>query len=245
MHDQNQKQIDDLTRKLDRIEASLNSTRKELNRFINDHLRVDYTQVDGIVGTYDGYVMTTEAGEKYEVPANYAAKTKLVFGDILKLIEEDGKKLFKQIGRANREKVHGILTKKEGEWYLLTDRGSYKVSDVAAEYQGAALNSETTAFLPADNLDAPFATIDVVQGFGNAKKTKPGAEEAPKAKKPAAKPDKAPVKKAEKAEEPAVEAPPQASVEPKEEKEEKPAPAKKAPAKKPAARKTCCQKASG
>jgi len=164
MDDNAKKQIEDLAKRIDDAESSLNAAKRILNRLNDDYLKVDYTQIDGIVGKYDGIKMLGEDGKEYEISANYAAKSKLVYGDVLKLIEEDGKKLFKQIERVNRERVEGILTKKEGEWYLLTDRGSYRVSDAAAEYQKAELNSQASAFLPADNLGAPFATLDNVEG---------------------------------------------------------------------------------
>jgi len=131
--------------------------------------KVDYSSIDGASGIFDGYKMTTPAGKTYEVPANYAAKSKLVYGDTLKLVEEGGKKLFKHISKVNRRKTSGILTKKEGDWHALTDSGSYRVSDVAAEFQHAQLNSKVTVLLPEDNLKAPFATIDEVEGFNQIK----------------------------------------------------------------------------
>jgi len=157
---------------------------------------VDYTQVEGTVGKYDGKDLITEAGEKYEVPANYAAKSKLVYGDILKLIEEDGKKLFKQIERVRKERVEGILTKKDGAWFLLTDRGSYKVSESAAQFQSAQLNSQATAYLPAENMDAPFATLDMVEG-ASVIEAKPAFKKEPEKKEKIDRPVKKHVKKKE------------------------------------------------
>lgn len=171
MNIQTQSAIDELKRKINQAESIISSSKKTLEKLEKEATRPDYTQIEGIVGSYNGSQMVAEDGTAYDVPSNYAAKTKLVFGDVLKLIDEDGKKLFKQIDRVDRTKVEGILTKKEGEWYLLTDRGSYKVSDTAAEFQGAQLNSEATAFIPKNNLEAPFAAIDQVEGFGL--KTKP------------------------------------------------------------------------
>ena len=164
MDDNVKKQIENLAKRIDEAESSLNAAKRILNRLNEDYLKIDYTQIEGIVGKYNGMCMEGEDGKEYDVSPNYAAKSKLVFGDVLKLIEEDGKKLFKQIERVKRERVEGILTKKEGEWYLLTDRGSYRVSDAAAEFQKAELNSQAPAFLPAENLGAPFATLDNVEG---------------------------------------------------------------------------------
>lgn len=164
--------IDKLKKRVEHLESSVLSIKTTIDLLEKEFDSKDYAEVDGIVGTFDGYHMVTKDGEKHEVPANYAAKSKLVYGDNLKLIEEKGKKLFKHISKVDRASVEGILTKKEGEWYALTDRGSYRVSDTAAEYQRAELNSEATILLPKDNLDAPFATLDVVQGYGPEKPVK-------------------------------------------------------------------------
>jgi len=165
MDENTRSQIQELAAKLEQIELALSSAQKLLNKLENNYLKVDYTQIDGIVGSYDGKYLTTKDGSKYEVPANYAAKSKLVFGDVLKMIEENGKQLFKQIEKVRKERVEGILTKKDGEWFLLTDRGSYKVLEAAALYHNAQLNSQATAYLPADNMDAPFAALDAVEGL--------------------------------------------------------------------------------
>lgn len=155
----------DLKSKIISLENEVTSLKEKLVSKNSTEKSIDYTQIDGIVGIFDGYRMHTEDGSKFDVPLNYAAKSKLVYGDILKMIDKDGKKMFKHIQKVDRTKIDGILTKKEGEWYLLTDRGSYKVSDVAAEFQKAQLNSVATAFIPTEKLDAPFATIDEIEGF--------------------------------------------------------------------------------
>lgn len=175
MDENAKKQIEDLVKRFEQIESSLNSAQKILRRLENDYLKVDYTQMEGKVGKFDGVNMVADNGKKYKVNENYAAKSKLVYGDVLKLIEEDGKELFKQIQKVDKTRVEGIMTKKDGEWYILTDRGSYKVSDAAAEYQNAELNSEASAFLPEDDLDAPFAALDTVEK-PSVVEVKPGKE---------------------------------------------------------------------
>lgn len=159
------KSTNELLKMIRQVESLLSDIRKEVQQMSEENKSIDYTQLEGITGKYDGFSMICDDGTRYEVPQNYAAKTKIVYGDVLKLIEQDGKKLFKQVVKVDRIKVDGILTKKEGEWYLLTDRGSYRVSGIAADFQRAQLNSEATAFLPQDNLNAPFATLDKVEGF--------------------------------------------------------------------------------
>lgn len=195
-----QKQFNEIKKQVGELEASLNQVKNALNNINKEYLGTDYTQIDGEAGVFDGKHMTTKDGKKYDVPLNYAAKSKLVFGDTLKMVEDNGKQLFKQIIKVDRQKIDGILTKKEGEWYLLTDRGSYKVSDVAAEFQNAQLNSQATALIPAQNLDAPFATIDEVEGFNQNKpapktdSVEPKKEEKAPAKRPVKSTDEKPVR---------------------------------------------------
>jgi hypothetical protein len=157
------KQLESLAKRVEEAESNVNAAKNIINKIHEDYLRVDYTQIEGETGKFNGTEMVTDEGKKFKVNENYAAKSKLVYGDVLKLIEEDGKNIYKQIEKIEKERVEGILTKKEGEWYLLTDRGSHKVSDAAAEYHKAEINSQAVAYLPADDLEAPFATLDTVE----------------------------------------------------------------------------------
>lgn len=126
----------------------------------------------GIVGTYDGENMVTASGEKHTVPANYASKTVLVFGDTLKMIEQSAVptvpgapnrasgKLFKQIERVKRQRVAGVLTQKEGVWYLATSDGSHKVLEAAVLYYGLKVGDTAVGILPKDNNQVPFAALE-------------------------------------------------------------------------------------
>ena len=63
-----------------------------------------------IEGVFDGQNMIGPDKKQYPVPANYASKSKLIEGDVLKLtIAEDGSFIYKQIGPAERKKMLGIL----------------------------------------------------------------------------------------------------------------------------------------
>jgi len=63
-----------------------------------------------IEGVFDGQNMVGSDGKTYAVPANYASKSLLVEGDILKLVvKEDGAYVFKQIGPIERRREAGKL----------------------------------------------------------------------------------------------------------------------------------------
>lgn len=61
-------------------------------------------------GVFDGQNMVGPDGKRYSVPANYASKSKLVEGDILKLtITGRGAFVYKQIVPIQRDRAIGIL----------------------------------------------------------------------------------------------------------------------------------------
>ena len=63
-----------------------------------------------IEGVFDGQMMLSPDGKNYPIPANYASKSKLVEGDLMKLtIAEDGSFIYKQIGPVPRKQVIGTL----------------------------------------------------------------------------------------------------------------------------------------
>ena len=70
---------------------------------------LDETHSTNIVeGIFDGENFIAPDGKKYLVPANYASKSKLVAGDILKLtIMADGSFVYKQISPVERKKIIG------------------------------------------------------------------------------------------------------------------------------------------
>jgi hypothetical protein len=147
------------------IQASLNHMEKVKNAIDlmeQEERKAHYQSVPGTEGVFDGQYLIAQDGRKTEVPANYAAKSKLVYGDILKVFTDSGKQIFKQIDKVERKQVEGVLAKKEGKWYLLSDDGSYKISDISAEYNNAELNDKAVALIPKENSKVPFAALDKV-----------------------------------------------------------------------------------
>jgi hypothetical protein len=178
------------------LQSAINQVEKVKNAVENleqEERKSHYQNIPGTEGVFDGQYLVAEDGRKTEVPANYAAKSKLVYGDILKVFTDSGKQIFKQIDRVDRKKIEGIMTKKEGKWYLLSDLGSYKVSDVSADYNKAELNDKAFAFIPAENPKVPFAALDYVfKEESNSKDRKTVREES--SKKPKAPARKKPEK---------------------------------------------------
>lgn len=75
-----------------------------------------------IEGVFDGQNMVGPDGKQYSVPSNYASKSKLVEGDILKLrITPRGAFVYKQIGPIARERRIGVLERDDitGEYVVI------------------------------------------------------------------------------------------------------------------------------
>jgi hypothetical protein len=116
----------------------------------------------GIEGYFDGFKIHTVSGDTYDIPLNYAAKTKLVFGDKLVISEiVNGNLRFKLIDKVDRVKILGKIAKKESNWILITDKKAYELSPVIVEYNDLALGDDIFAFIPKDIEDCPFATFDI------------------------------------------------------------------------------------
>ncbi len=124
----------------------------------------------GTVGKFLGDSMVTPEGTKIDLPANYAAKSMLVYGDTIKMVEEGGEKKFKQIERVKRYRTEGIIAKKEGRWHAVTADASYRVSDAAIEHFNGKEGSYVTVQIPLEEKYAPFATIEILDGKEMGKK---------------------------------------------------------------------------
>ncbi len=120
-----------------------------------------------IEGTFDGQIMHGTDGKQYPVPANYASKSKLVEGDLLKLtITLDGSFIYKQIGPANRRSIIGIVSQDEkGNYFILSEGKPYRVLLASITYFKAEPGDEVVIMIPRD-LDSTWAAIENVLAKG-------------------------------------------------------------------------------
>jgi hypothetical protein len=114
-----------------------------------------------IEGTFDGQIMIGTDGKQYPVPANYASKSKLVEGDLLKLtITDSGTFLYKQIGPIERRHALGIVTQDEaGNYYVVANGKPHRVLLASITYFKATPGDEVAVVLPRD-LDSSWAAIE-------------------------------------------------------------------------------------
>ena len=114
-----------------------------------------------IEGVFDGQIMIGPDGKNYPVPANYASKSKLVEGDILKLtIGENGKFLYKQIGPVERKTVIGTLTSHDDQYFVEVNGKEYKILYASVTYFRIKVGDQVTVIIPADNPDATWAAVE-------------------------------------------------------------------------------------
>ncbi len=114
-----------------------------------------------VEGVFDGQVMIGPDGKSYPVPANYASKSKLVEGDILKLtITEDGGFIYKQIGPVERRQIIGTLTQHDGAYYVEANGRDYRILLASVTYFRINIGDQVTIIIPEDNPDATWAAVE-------------------------------------------------------------------------------------
>lgn len=146
---------------LDSAESSLRSARQIIAELVggNGDIHASYAKKAStmrpepggqiIEGVFDGQNMIGPDGKSYPVPANYASKSKLIPGDILKLtIAEDGSFIYKQIGPVERKRVIGPLVFEDGQYKVLANGKSYKVLLASVTYYRGDVGDNVTLIIP-------------------------------------------------------------------------------------------------
>lgn len=114
-----------------------------------------------IEGIFDGQNMIGPDGKTYPVPANYASKSKLVQGDILKLtIADDGSFIYKQIGPVPRKQIIGTLIQRDGHYYVEVGGREYRVLLASVTYFKAKPSDQISVIVPEDDDDVEWAAIE-------------------------------------------------------------------------------------
>lgn len=114
-----------------------------------------------IEGVFDGQTMIGPDGKTYPVPANYASKSKLVEGDILKLtIADDGGFIYKQIGPVARKQLIGTLLQHDGAYYVEVNGREYRILLASVTYFRAKVGDQVSIIVPEDNREAEWAAVE-------------------------------------------------------------------------------------
>src|SRR5688572_32937308 len=166
MSDLGEKQIKRLRALIVEAETNLAAAKELLTSLVGDDPDVISTareeQLGKIIeGVFDGQNMVGSDGKTYPVPANYASKSKLVQGDILKLtIAEDGTFLYKQIGPIPRKQVVGGLKLENGHYFVEVGGKDFRVLLASVTYFKAKPGDQVSVNLPEDDSTAEWAALE-------------------------------------------------------------------------------------
>jgi len=116
-----------------------------------------------IEGTFDGQIMIGNDGKQYPVPANYASKSKLIEGDMMKLtITSEGSFIYKQIGPVERRRLLGIVNlDADGNYFITADGKPFRVLLASITYFRVEPGDEVTLVTPRD-IDSDWGSIENV-----------------------------------------------------------------------------------
>ena len=128
--------------------------------------KISEEESDGKVveGTFDGQIMLGTDGKQYPVPANYASKSKLVEGDMLKLtITEDGSFIYKQIGPVDRKRIVCTLENNGNQYNVICPKKKYQILLASVTYFKAEIGDKLTVVVPSEG-KSDWAAVENVVG---------------------------------------------------------------------------------
>jgi hypothetical protein len=116
-----------------------------------------------IEGVFDGENMIGPDGKEYAVPANYASKSKLVEGDMLKLtITDRGTFVYKQTKPVERKRVIGKLEKDaNGNYLVKAEHKKFRALTASITYYKGVPGDKVVLLLPIAG-DSAWGAVDNV-----------------------------------------------------------------------------------
>ncbi|HUC95532.1 MAG TPA: hypothetical protein VMR76_01060 [Candidatus Saccharimonadia bacterium] len=156
MADIPEKQIKRLRALITEAETSLAASKELLISLVGEEDKTTTSSSDEIIGkivegVFDGQNMIGSDAKNYPVPANYASKSKLVQGDILKLtITDDGTFMYKQIGPIPRRQLIGTLRLESGHYFVDTQEKSFRILLASVTYFKAKPGDQVSVNVPED-----------------------------------------------------------------------------------------------
>jgi len=102
-------------------------------------------------GTFNGEKMISDEGEIFDVPPNYASKSKIVEGDRMKLtIPQVGSFIYKQIAQIPRRRARGELISggTNGQWLVSAEGHNYKVLTASITFHKGRIGDEVVLLVP-------------------------------------------------------------------------------------------------
>lgn len=160
------KHIERFRKLITKANTTLTAAEELLVSLVGDDLKgIDKQRtdiVDKIIeGVFNGQNMISDDGKIYPIQANYASKSRLVQGDRMKLtINDDGSFLYKQIGPVSRTQIIGILSQKDGRYYVQVKDHRYHVLSASVTHHKIKQGDQISITIPEDNPDAEWAAVE-------------------------------------------------------------------------------------
>lgn len=167
MQDSKQNKLVLLQQMIENAERNIVAAR-QIMRDINMDNKIAHreSEVSQIVeGTFNGENMVSMDGRGYPVPANYASKSKLVEGDILKLtITEDGSFVYKKISSVETRKIIGVVMLDGNDKYYINAEGRrYNVLLASLTYFKAEVGDEVILVVPKNKVSSWAAVESIIK----------------------------------------------------------------------------------
>jgi len=105
-------------------------------------------------GVFAGDKMVGSDGQTYNIPLNYASKSKLVEGDILKLtVTSSGNFIYKQIGPTPRKRVIGelVVDEEKDEYWVASDTNKWRILKASATFFKGCSGDKVTFLVPEED----------------------------------------------------------------------------------------------
>lgn len=137
----------------------------EVKQVSDGNVNVDTGSERIIEGVFNGDQMIGGDGTEFNIPANYASKSKLIEGDILKLtITGNGSFLYKQIGPVERKQLVADLVQGEtGEWYAVEGRKRWKLLTASVTYFHGESGDEVVILVPKESKSSWAAVENIIK----------------------------------------------------------------------------------
>ncbi|MFH1193900.1 MAG: hypothetical protein V1661_02815 [bacterium] len=119
-----------------------------------------------IEGVFAGDKMVGADGKTYDIPPNYASKSKLVEGDILKLtITGSGSFVYKQISPVARKRLVGELAvdDEKDEFWVVEDTNKWRVLKASITYFKGVSGDKVAILVPQDGISKWAAVENIIR----------------------------------------------------------------------------------
>ena len=155
--------VHELKDQLEAVVRALNQNYPSAEKLANPDIAVLDSGEKIIEGVFSGLNMVGSDGKEYPVPANYASKSKLVEGDLMKLtITKNGSFIYKQIGPIERKRLIGELVSSGNQFSVFADGQTYKLLTASVTFFKGQPGDEVVILVPKDGTSDWAAVENII-----------------------------------------------------------------------------------